>query len=569
MVKLDVNEESSKKKSIPLIMAIAGMIIDQLRFVERINEAVKWDRSHWFISPGVLLKMLVLATFTDIRVPLTHLAERFEDIDTKFFLDPEDKAEHINEYNVGEAMDRLAEVDYYGLYESIALTAVQEYNVPIQRMHSDTTTLSFYGEYNIDEMSMTEEEIEKVLRIEPGYNKDGRPGCNQVVVGQIVNELGIPIVNKVQSGSTSDIDWNRESIKYMESLRDRGFKTGLYVADSKLMIAEHVTRMNTPESRIDFVSRCPANFNNKQESRMIQAAYAKGEFTTYGPYGSAKDAAIYRGIGFTEEVFGQPMRFIVLESSSLLDSGVRAFEKKEAEIKPLIRELTEKSFKCQADAEAEYERFKKKSQMKLFECVHTVVKREEEKWPRGRRGKQTKPIIQESYHIQIEKINKNEEEYQRFIQNESCIVLASNALHMSDEDIVKAYKGQYIVENSFRALKSPQLASVIYLKNRERIQVLSMLLTFSLLIRALIQFKMRQGLETFREQNPDTPVRAGWKGRELQAPTFKLLYEHTINCCYEREGSGSYSYSWPSKKTKEKVAPLLNLLGYTLGQLLQ
>ena len=124
MSKITINEMGTRKKIIPLVMAIANMIIDKLGFVKKINEMVKWDRTHWNISPGGLLKVFILSTFTDMRVPLSHLEERMEGIDVEIFLEADDKSSFVNESNVGESLDRLGEVDYEGMYETIALIGV-------------------------------------------------------------------------------------------------------------------------------------------------------------------------------------------------------------------------------------------------------------------------------------------------------------------------------------------------------------------------------------------------------------------------------------------------------------
>ena len=48
---------------------------------------------------------------------------------------------------------------------------MQEYNIPVTKMHSDTTTISFYGDYDAEKLDLSEEEKEAVLKIERGYNK--------------------------------------------------------------------------------------------------------------------------------------------------------------------------------------------------------------------------------------------------------------------------------------------------------------------------------------------------------------------------------------------------------------
>ena len=569
MVQLTVSSMPRRKKIIPLVMAIANTIIKKLGFVENINEAVVWNRAHWNISPGSLCKMLVLSTLADIRIPLTHIEDRLEGIDTEFFLEAGDKSTYVNESNVGEALDRLGNADYDGLYEKMAISAIREYTIPVTRMHSDTTTVSFYGEYDIDKLELSEEEKEAVLHIEKGYNKDGRPGCNQVVVGQITNEDGIPIVSKTLDGATSDIEWNREAIKYAAELAAKGFSEGVYVADCKLVIAEHIKTMNNPDTYLRFVSRCPANFEDKLEHRMIEKAYKYDQWNNIGAITDVKKATQYKGISFTEDICGAPMRLLVLESDALREKADRAIMRQEKALVPLVKELEKKQIMCLADAEAERERFLSMKELALFNCEIRIEKRITEKWPRGRRSADIKSIVTETYHLHIEKTIKSKSACQVFLQQESCFVLISNVTDMSDEDLLKTYKGQHVVENSFRSLKSPQLASVIYLKNQTRIQALNMLLTFSLLLRALIQYRLREGLKSFKEEHPDEEIYAGWSGRPLKNPTFKLLYEHSINCCFERECLGNYSFGWLSLDTRERVEPLLLLMNLSLELLLQ
>jgi hypothetical protein len=69
MRKLQVGSMPTQKKRIPMVMGIANTIIETLRFLEIINETVRWDRAHWNISPGGLAKILVLGTLTDTRIP--------------------------------------------------------------------------------------------------------------------------------------------------------------------------------------------------------------------------------------------------------------------------------------------------------------------------------------------------------------------------------------------------------------------------------------------------------------------------------------------------------------------
>jgi transposase len=515
--------------------------------------------------------MLVLSTFTDIRIPLTRLPERLSEIDVAYFLDPADKSDFVNESNVGEALDRIGASDYNRLYETLALSAVHQYKIPITRMHGDTTTISFYGDYDIERLELSESEQEALLHIERGYNKDGRPQCKQVIVGQIVSEHGIPLVSQTMDGATSDISWNREAIKYISQLAETGFTQGIFVADCKLVIEEHISTMNNPERRIQFVSRCPANFHDKLERRMIAKAYAADQWQIIGPVTERKNATQYKSSSINEEICGAPMRLMVLESDTLEQKARQALDKKEAALAPLVKTLEKSEWKCQPDAEAQRDRFMAKKELALFDCDIQITKETKEKWPRGRHSAAIKPTTEETYRLKVQKITRSKSACQEFMQQETCFVLISNVptSDISDQDLLKIYKGQQVVENSFRMLKSPQVASVIYLKSQTRIQVLTMLLTFSLLLRALIQYRLREGLESYQKTHPGETIRAGWGGRPLKSPTYKLLYEHSINCYFERESEDQYSFAWPCAEAATRVGSLLALMGFTLEQFIK
>ena len=559
------------QKKISLVIAIANKMMNELGIKEKLNEHMVWDENHWAISPGGLLKALILCTFTDMRIPLTHLEDRIYGIDMSYLIGEDADMCAINSSNVGRALERLGEADYNRVYEQTVLTAFQLYNIPITKTHSDTTTVSFYGEYDLSGMQLTPEEEQELIKIEKGYNKDGRPTSKQLLVGQVINEHGIPIINQTLDGATSDIEWNRQALKYLSDLKERGFTQGIYVADSKLVIEELVLRMTNKDTWVSFVSRCPSNFNEKLEMRMISRAYRHNQWEDIGAVGSGKDASTYRISSSLEYYYGSMLRLIVMESSTLKANASISLEKKRAELEPIIKVLEKKEFACQADAEKEYRRFMKDKRWHLFQNNLEIIAQVKEKWPKGRRSASTRPITTTVYKIRITQVAQKEPACQRYLQTESCIVLISNVVDetVTDKYLVETYKGQHIVENSFRQFKGPNLASVIYLKNPVRIQALIMLLSLALLLRALIQYRLRDGLKQHEAENPDVPIMAGWGGRPLKNPTYKLLYEHSINCFYSRESLGKYSFVWPFPETKQIVGSLLSLMGLTVKTIMQ
>ena len=569
MGSVTVNSNQYRRISLPLIMAIANHILKEIGFVEQLNARLSWDRSQWQLSPGMLAKAMVLATFTDMRAPLVHVSARFTGLDTEYLFGDGVNSNDINEYNLGQMLDRLSEQDCNELYRTLALTVVTLYRIIVNRLHADTTTISFYGEYDFDLNQLSEAEQAAVLAIDRGYNKDGRPQCNQVVVGQIVNEDGILLASDTLDGHTSDIDWNRRAIDYVRAIQENLSQAGVFVADSKLICEEHFRNLMQPASRVTFVSRCPANFAGKLESRLIEQAYARNQWQPLGQFHDGKAASQYEAVGFTADVFGFATRLLVIRSSSLAAKVDQQIAKERLGAAELAAELEKKSFKCLPDVEAEWQRFCQNRKTRLFIGQYQVETVVEDKWPRGRRGPDTQPVgTQTSYRIKVTELAENPQQAGLFRQTESCFMLISNVeAAVSDRDLLGIYKGQQVVENSFQLLKEPCLASVIYLKNENRIRALTMLLDMALLVRSLIQYRMRQGLRTYEAQNPKRPLKAGWGKKKLEAPTFKLLFESCRNNDYLKTGPDTYSFDFHSTDNEFQVTTLLNLLGLGIGDL--
>ena len=135
MAKLKKKRKTERKKKVPMVMALFNCIAKELNITEIINNSVKWSREHWNLSPGTLVKFLLLGTCFDIRAPLMRYDDRFEGIDTEFFQESGDKGGSVNSYNIGGALGRIGEADNAAMYEKIVFNAFREYELPINRMN--------------------------------------------------------------------------------------------------------------------------------------------------------------------------------------------------------------------------------------------------------------------------------------------------------------------------------------------------------------------------------------------------------------------------------------------------
>lgn len=573
--------KSDRQVEIPFILALVNKILNILNFVEFINNSVVWDPKQWNVSPGNLAKAVVLATFFDIRSPLCRISELFKGMDTEYLFGEGVKPEHINEYNIARMLDRLAGAKPNKLYGTICLSAHSIYRIFFKRLHSDTTSLSFYGDYDNKEyddkesddlLGVDEHKSESPIRIERGYNKDGRPLCKQVIYGKIVDEYGVPVAGFSMDGSTSDSTWNKSVIEHLQDNYKEIISGGIYIADSKLVNAEMVRTLTDPKKPIMFISRCPSNFCKKLEQEVIEKAYKAKAWVEIGKIGKGKKACDY-SVWECEMPFenDRTIRLIAVKSSERQKQISTKMEKELASLTKEIDEINKKEFACEADAIKEWERFCKNNKKSLFNCKVTYQENRIEKRHRGRPAKNAEPLsVETKWGIRIEVTGENPEAVELFRQAEECFVLITNVSKekMSMREVLECYKGQIVVEKDFKFFKEPCLASVIYLKTPERINALVMLIGVSLLVRGLLQYKMRKGYQKAIEDNVELP-RVGWRSTKLQSGlTVNFLMFALNKSKFIKTGQDSYIY-YIADDMKLRVTTLLQLMDMEVTDLLE
>lgn len=566
--------EERSKVVLPGFMASANAFLEKINFVKILNETLDWDPKQWHVSPGVLLKAVVLNTFTRSRAPLYQIGRAYTDIDTERLFGKGVTPDKLTDSAIGQALERVYDSNAGKLFQTLSLSLYEKFEIPIKRLHSDTTSVSFYGTYEdeqINEANFEEKEKTSTLKkqeninITYGHNKDHRPGCKQMKLGQISNEAGIILGCYSMDGNTSDVTWNKEALKMIKEMQKKfNNENSIYVADCKLMTKGLFLKMTKKES-ILFLSRVPANFDHKLESRMRIKAYKNDNWIEVGKINDTKKGCTYEIQSFIEEVYGVPTRLVVIKSSASLDSFEASQKKNKSKIEDAIKELNKRVFACEKDARTEWELFCKKYDKKPYIYSMSLEEIITEKRPRGNPGKNPKPakiITKYSLNIKLEKINQKAMRLLRQ-KAESFVLISNVAESMSTAtQLLKEYKGQIVVELNFKVLKSPALVSTIFLKKEERIEAMMMLIGVSLMIRALILYQLRKGFKE-SEEHP----RIGHSGTVLKTITMGLFHNAMDSLFIEREKGGDYLiYIIP--KEKQRVLTLLRYLGLDISDLL-
>ncbi len=498
--------------SVPGYMASANAFLDNIGFVSIINAFVRWDERQWLVSPGVLLKAYILTTFSDRRPPLYRVKHFYYYINTELLFGEGVTPDMLTDSAIGKALERLNDANLGKFFQSIAFIVYQKYEIPINRIHSDTTTFTMKGDYN-------RSSDEDTIHIEKGHNKDHRPDCKQVVVGHLTNELGMPLDIVPNDGNASDVNWNAYAIDLMLELQEK-FETedAIYVADCKLMTKKLFTKII--EHGIYFISRVPARFQSKLESRVREEAYEKEDWEKVGPLSDDKKACVYEIQCFTKTVYGSKVRLVVVKSGASLQSFFVYQEKERKKIEKEAKALSKEVFSCKEDAKKAYKAFCKKHKKKPYTLSMELKEIRTEKRPVGNPGKNPKPpkvIIEWGVEIRID---VDEKAMELLKQKAESFVLCSNTKEdmATPLDLLKHYKGQVVVELNFKVLKSPAIKDAIYLKKEIRIETVIVLFGVSLMVRSLILYQLRKAQAKSNEN-----LRIGYSNTKLDHITLGLF----------------------------------------------
>ena len=103
-------------------------------------------------------------------------------------------------------------------------------------------------------------------------------------------------------------------------------------------------------------------------------------------------------------------------------------------------------------------------------------------------------------------------------------VYGTNGLGMTLPQVVRAYRGQYRIENDWSRLKGRPLGlTPLYLQDEDRIRGLVYVLSLALRVLTLVEWVVREGLR--KEGAKVQGVYAGQPGRKTARPSAELLLE--------------------------------------------
>lgn len=494
---------------------IAG-IIDELGLVELADQELKTHPLQE-ISPGQVLKAMILNALGFVSAPLYLFSEFFNGKPVEHLLGPGIRAEHLNDDRIGRVLDELFRYGTTLFFVKAAIQAVERFTVLVQRLHLDSTSIAVDGEYEGEEaVSETADGVEepKAIRICRGYSRDHRPELKQFLVNLICSgDGGVPLWFQVGSGNETD---SQKFAGLAKAFAQQWQVEGLFVMDAAFYSEPNLKDVGT----LQWLTRVPHTLSDARTFVSTDEAELSEK---------PCQLAGYRLWEKTQEYAGVKQRWILVESQDRRQSDPSwqsQFLKQEKALQRQLKELCNQVFACKPDALEALLRFEESLQWHTLSQVSVVTVTAKRTPGRPPKTKMKDDSEKVGYQLQatLERTADFEKQSQ---QRRSRFILATNVLDdeaYPAERLLREYKQQQNVERGFRFLKDPLFfTSSVFVKKPQRVEALALLMALTLLVYNLGQRKLRQQLEQTGEtvldqkQKPTSKPTLRWILQKFQA----------------------------------------------------
>jgi transposase len=504
-------------------LPIIDQLLERMRLDEFLRAYLPRADRRCRIAPSIgvtlLLKNLLLA-----REPLYGIGEWAARFDPKALGFADTQLPSLNDDRIGRCLDRLFQSDITALVLTLVTPVIQEFQVDLDELHNDSTTITFHGAY-ADAAAEEKRGKKTRLAITWGYNKDHRPDLKQLLyILTVARDGAVPLYFQVQSGNVVDDKTPIATWDLLCRLTER--RNFLYVADCKPASAENMAYIHQHQGR--FLTVLP---RTRAEDKAFRDLLSSGQVQWRHIHDKRNDDG---------EIMDQ---YSVSEPATLTAEGYRLVwyhsthkaeqdaHGRHQQVERALSELAELRLKLSSP------RTRYRQEAKVAEAVQEILQaRGVERWivteikeatketyrqaGPGRPSDQTRYVKKTStryelaYHIDSERLAA-----------ETCadgvFPLVSNDDSLSELEMLLAYKNQPALEKRFAHLKTDFEVAPVFLKEVSRIQALLCVYFLVLLTESLLEREWRRALD--RAAIASLPLYP--EGRKCRRPTARRLID--------------------------------------------
>ena len=481
---MNEHQEAIKVLNLDHLGIVAG-IIDEMELVEEVNKIVGITTQE-MLSPGQVMKAMILNGLGFLSAPLYIFEEFFVGKATSHLIGKEILPEHLNDDRLGRALDKYYQVGTTKLFTTIAIKAAHKFQVKMNSIHLDGSSMYVQGEYKtqVENSDQTEKEPGpetsemKPIEIVHGYSRDHRPDLKQFIIDMIVTGDGdIPLYLKIDSGN---IDDKSVFVSRLKEFKKQWTFEGICVADSALYTRENLSAM----TGIKWITRVPLSIKSAQE-QIVDIQESEWQSSSKKGYKIAERASEYGNI---------KQRWLVIESELRKQASIKQIDKQvnkqQSSAQAALRKLSRQNFACVADAETAIKNLS--DTWKYHQITEIKCQEKSHKQPKVP-TKKARNIDKIAYQI-IGKIETRPEIISAEKIKAGRFILATNILdknEITNQQILEEYKDQQSNERGFRFLKDPLFfTSSVFVKKPERVEAIAMIMGVCLLVYNLANKKV-------------------------------------------------------------------------------
>jgi transposase len=506
-------------------LPIVNQLLDRMQLERFLKQHLPGDGRRMAIATSrcllVLLRNILLS-----REPIYGLGEWAQRFVPELLGLKRSDLEHLNDDRVGRSLDRLFQANLHELVLDVVRHVVKEFDVSLDELHNDSTSVSFYGAYE-DAAEEIKRGKRSRLAITFGHSKDHRPDLKQLLyILTVTDDGGVPLYFTTASGNVTDDTTHRETWDLLRQLV--GHADFLYVADCKLATRENLQYIHNQGGR--FVTILPRTRREDTEFRQqLLTSLEAVKWDHLWDVTNEKGEVIDRlRVCLQDNPSSEGFRLLWFHSTRKAQrdarSRARALDRASKQLAELQNRLqsSRTRFRQRDKVEAAVKQILGDGDVSRWLSVQ-ILELEEETFKqatRGRPGKQTRYIRETRPRYQLSwTISTTQIEHDQ--ATDGVFPLITNQHEMAAGDVLRAYRRQPLIEKRFSQFKSDYEVAPLYLKEVTRIQAMLAVYFFALMLQTLLERELRQSL---RDSEYDSlPLYPEY--RSCHAPTTRRIID--------------------------------------------
>jgi transposase len=502
---------------LPLIHAIA----ERMRLKEILYKYIPAHGNEDI--PAVETLMLLVYNLILGKDPLYELSEWVESIDFRCISNEDYEHVKFNDDRFGRVLNKLFLVDRASLMTELVVFFVEEFNIVLERISNDSTSLKAFGRYP--------GRTKTGLELKRGISKDHRPDLKQLVFSlSVAGDGAVPIHYKCYPGNVTDDKTHIETWNTLRKITD--FPDFLYVADCKLCTDEQLSYIVDQGGRV--VTIIPETWKEVESftENLRQTKKAKDIIWRRrkpGSHDKKEYFSAFRGDYFTTKR-GYKIHWIYSSEKRKRDREKREKHLKKVEqcLAVLNGKINKRALKTRKAIEDAAQEIIEEHKLENFFhiSIGTITEKHQVQIGTGRPGKNTK------YRTRVNTLytlswTQKKQALKQEAQTDGVFPLLCTDKQLTAKEVLKAYKYQPRLEKRFAQFKKIHHAAPLLFKKIERIEANMFGFFIALVVQALIEREVRIKM---KEQKIEK-IRVYPEQREASHPTTSKIIDRFDNIC--------------------------------------